>query len=114
MNDFYHTLLGEMPTGAFWAYFAMAMGGFCVRIYGQYLSNSKKITDSGGFQKSVWLIRNWPRLVFNPVVIILGIVLYKDLYGQDITPVAAGLLGLSSDEIIDRIKGFVAIKRGKK
>lgn len=114
MNDFIQTLLGEMPTGAFWAYFLLAIGGMVLAFWLQYLDSRKDIQASGGFQKSVWFIRNWPRLVFNPIAIFIGIVLHKELEGEDISKVGAIILGLASDLLVDRIKGITAIARGKK
>lgn len=114
MNDFYQTLLGEMPTGAFWAYFSMAIIGMLVSWFTQLGDNHNNIKDSGGFKASTWIMDNWPRLVWNPLVIIIGIISFKEIYGKDITPLSAGFLGLSCDVLVDRFKGMIAIARGKK
>lgn len=105
MKDFWFTLFGDMTTGAFWAYFLLAITGMILSWVTQYADNRKSIKESGGFQKSVWFIENWYRLVANPLAIILIIILYKDIEGEDISKFGAVQTGLMADVLIDRIRG---------
>lgn len=105
MQDFIQIMLGDYSTGYF-------IGMFTFAILGAFLHSVKEISDRNidsintptQFSLLFFIKDNFKKYVANIIALYLGVRLFVDMFGQDLTPYTAFLLGFSGDSIMSTIK----------
>lgn len=105
MQDFIQIILGDYSVGYF-------MGMFTFAILGAFLHSVKELSDRNinsdstpiQFSLLFFIKDNFKKYVANIIALYLGVRLFVDMFGQDLTPYTAFLLGFSGDSIMSTIK----------
>lgn len=105
MQDFIQIMLGDYSTGYF-------IGMFTFTILGAFLHSVKELSDRNinsihtpiKFSLLFFIKDNFKKYVANIIALYLGVRLFVDMFGQDLTPYTAFLLGFSGDSIMSTVK----------